>query len=51
MMDIHVKMELIKIGFFIFIIGKYALNSRNRILLNYQMEENSSVRKLGIFKL
>ena len=49
MMDIYVKMELIT-GFFIFIIGKWAHNSRNRKLLNYQTEENSSVGKLVIFK-
>ena len=52
MMDIYVEMEMIKkTGFFIFIIGKWALSSRNRILLNYRMEENSSVGKLVIFKL
>ena len=51
MIDINVKLEMIKTGFFIFIIGKWALNSRNRKLLNYRMEENSSVGKLVIFKL
>ena len=44
MMDIYVKME-------IFVIGKWALNSPNRKLLNYRTEENSSVGKLVIFKL
>ena len=48
MMVIYVKMET---GFFIFIIGKWALNSQNRKLMNYRMEENSSVGKLVIFKL
>ena len=51
MMDIYVKMEMIETGFFIFIIGKWALNSPNRKLLNYRTEENSSVGKLVIFKL
>ena len=49
MMDIYVKMEMITK--FNFIIGKWALNARNRKLLSYRMEENSSVEKLVIFKL
>ena len=51
MMDIYVKIEMIANGFFILIIGKWALNSPNRKLLNYRTEENSSVGKLVIFKL
>ena len=50
MMAIYVKMEMIT-EFFIFIIGKWALNSRKRKLLNYRTEENSSVGKSVIFKL
>ena len=49
-MAIYVKMEMIT-DYFIFIIGKWALNSRIRKLLNYRTEENSSVGKLVIFKL
>ena len=46
----YVKMEMVT-EFFIFIIGKWALNSGNRNLLNYRTEENSSVGNLVIFKL
>ena len=53
-MDIYVKMEMItnrQLAFFISIIGKWALNSRNRKLLNYRTKENASVGKFVIFKL
>ena len=45
MMDIYVKMITN------FIIGKWALNARNRKLLSYRTEENSSVGNLVILKL
>ena len=49
MMDIYAKMEMIIKGFFIFIIRKWALNSRKRKLLNYRTEEKTSVGKMDIF--
>ena len=50
MMDIYVKMEMIA-KYLHFIIGKWALNSPNRKLLNYGTEEYSSVGKMVIFKV
>ena len=51
MMDIYVKIEIITnrvLHFHYRTVGFYFCN---RKLLNYQMEENSSVGKLVIFKL
>ena len=51
MMDIYVKMEMITNRVLHFHNRKVSFYFRNRKLLNYLMEENSSVGILPIFKL
>ena len=51
MMDIYVKMEMITNRVLHFNYRKVGFNFRNRKLLNFRMEEISSVGKLVIFKL
>ena len=51
MMDIYVMMEMITNKVLHFHLRKVGFYFRNRKLLNYQMEENSSVGILAIFKL
>ena len=51
MMDIYVKMEMITKRVLYFHYRKVGFYFRNRKLLYYQMEENSSVGILAIFKL
>ena len=51
MMDIYVNMEMITNRVLHFHYRKVGFKIRNRKLLNFQMEENSSVGKLVIFKL
>ena len=51
MMDIYVKMEMITNRVLHFHYGKVGFYIRNRKLLNYRMEENSSAGILAIFKL
>ena len=51
MMDIYVKMIMITNRVLHFHYRKVGFYFRNRILLNYQMEENSSVVILAIYKL
>ena len=51
MMDIYVKMEMITNRVLHFHYRKVGFYFRNSKLLNYRMEENSSVGILAIFKL
>ena len=51
MMDIYVKMEMITNRVLHFHYRKVGFYFSNRKLLNYRMEENSSVGILAIFKL
>ena len=51
MMDIYVKMEMITNRILHFHYWKVGFYFCNRKLLNYGMEENSSVGILAIFKL
>ena len=51
MIDIYVMMEMITNRVLHFHYRKVGFNFRNRKLLNYRMEENSSVGILAIFKL
>ena len=46
MMDIYVQMEMITNRVLYFHYRKVGFYFRNRKLLNYQMEENSSVERL-----
>ena len=50
-MDIYVKMEMITNWVLHFHYRKVGFYFHNRNLLNYRMEENSSVGILAIFKL
>ena len=51
MMDIYVKMEMITNRVLHFHYRTVDFYFRNRKLLNYRMEENSSVGILAIYKL
>ena len=51
MMVIYINMEMITNSVLHFHYKKVGFYFRNRKLLNYQMEENSSVEILAIFKL